>query len=49
MRATDNAIVRIMFEEAFARSLNLATPSLVHLNAPQLAQQPVLKEARHPV
>ena len=48
MRATDNAIVRIMFEEAIARSLNLATPSLVHLNAPQLAEQPVLQEARHP-
>ncbi len=48
MRATDNAIVRIMFEEAFARSLNLATPSLVHLNAPQLAEQPVLQEVRHP-
>ena len=48
MRATDNAIVRIMFEEAFARSLNLATPTLVHLNALQLAEQPELQEARHP-
>ncbi|AXI55076.1 hypothetical protein SuNHUV7_40750 (plasmid) [Pseudoseohaeicola sp. NH-UV-7] len=40
MRATDNAIVRIMFEEAFARSLNLATPALVHLDTSQKTAQP---------
>ena len=40
LRATDNAIVRIMLEEAFVRGLNLATPSLVHLNSAQFAEQP---------
>lgn len=31
LRLTDSSIIRLVFEEAFTRGLNLATPALVHM------------------